>query len=56
MTDIDSELFYIHENPKNKRDHGTFGLGWKYQERTVSGSSQYQKQNLSTEKKVNIKG
>ena len=36
----DSELFYIHENPKSKKVHGTLGLGWKYQGRTVLYVSQ----------------
>ena len=30
----DSELFYIYENTKSKKVHGTFGLGWKYKGRT----------------------
>ena len=32
----DSDVFYIFENPKSKKVHGTFGQGSKYQERTVS--------------------
>ena len=32
----DSELFYTYEKPKSKKVHGTFSLGWKYQERAVS--------------------
>ena len=31
----DSELFYTYENLKSKKVHGTFGLGCKYQGRTV---------------------
>ena len=35
----DYKLFYVHENRKSKKVHGTFGLGWKYQRRIVFGDT-----------------
>ena len=32
----DSELSYVYKDPKSKKVHGTFGLGWKCQRHTVS--------------------
>ena len=31
----DSKLCHVYKGPKSKKVHGTFGLGWKYQGRTV---------------------
>ena len=33
----DSELCHVYKGPKSKKLYGTFGLGWKYKGRTVSG-------------------
>ena len=38
MTDVFldwSELSHVYKDPKSKKVHGTFGVGWKYQGRTV---------------------
>ena len=34
LTDI--ELSHVYKDPKSKKIHGTFGLGWKYQGQTVN--------------------